>query len=142
MDFSNANMAGFIKKEAIKDDMAFKIISPEPKIKESDRYKDKNGNPTKQYIWSTWCDGAEYSLPLNWTSIKNITEVYGGESSDWVGKWIIAKNNFDMAKKKNFVYFFPVDKSQNQKFDEMFKAKSGVNPVEGTVKAEEIAWTE
>jgi hypothetical protein len=122
MNFSNAGLGKFLNKQDIKDDMYFKIISPEPSVKESDRFKDKNGNPTKQYIWQVWNAGNISSCPFNWTSIKAITEMYGGDSPDWVGKWVVSKNNFDMAKKKNFLYFFPVEKSMNIELDKQYKA--------------------
>ena len=137
MRFDEALLGEFFKKSEIKDGEVFKIISPEPVVQDSNQYKDKNGNPKKRYIWKAWNKGKEGSLEFNWTSIKNITEVYSGESADWVGKWVIAKNNFDMAKKKNFLYFFPVDKTTNTKLDESFV------PAEGEkLTPENITWEE
>jgi hypothetical protein len=140
MRFDGATLGEFLKKAEIKDDQHFRIVSPEPVIQESNQYKDKNGAPTKRYIWKVWYGGQKWSVELNWTSIKAITEVYGADSADWVNKWIVSKNNFDMGKKKNFLYFFPVEDSVNKKLTEQFPPEA---KQEGEVTSpEQVNWNE
>lgn len=137
MRFDQAQTGTFFKKADFKDGMFFKILSPEPIVQESSQYKDKRGNPKKRYIWKLWYEGQEYAQEFNWTSIKNITEMYGGDSADWLGKWVMVKTFFDPAKKQTQIYFYPVEASQNTQLDEQFKGavKEGMTP-------DQIQWEE
>ena len=108
MNFDNVGMS-FIKKDQLKDGATVKIVSPEPQVIESTRFKnEKTGQPSKQYVWKVVFNGQEASLPLNMTSIKYIKAEYGPESAGWVGKSLACKVVFDMKTSKNNYYWMPV----------------------------------
>lgn len=123
------NLGGdYIKRDTIKDGQYFKILVPEPTSKIS-KYKTKSGGDKTDYFWKVYTDGIEGNIQFNFTSIKMISERFGAETSDWLGKWVSSKLNYDMATRKNQLFFFPVDPKTSRELDIKFKQKhSSDNP--------------
>ena len=107
MNFDNVGKK-FLKKDMLKDGLLVKIVSPEPQIIESTRFKNKNtGKPAVQYVWTVLFSKEEWMLPINFTSIKEIKTAYGSESKDWVGKILVCKLEFDRKTAKHNTYWLP-----------------------------------
>lgn len=111
MNFDNVGVS-WIKKDMLKNGMMVKILSEEPSIVESTRYKnEKTGKPSVQYVWAVEFENNEYRLPINFTSIKEIKNVYGAESKDWLGKMLVCDMVFDRKTGKNNTYWLPVQEA-------------------------------
>ncbi len=54
-------------------------------------FKDKDGNPTKQYIFKIMLTSKEeYNINMNRTSRNTLSRGFGTETEDWIGKVVKA----------------------------------------------------
>lgn len=73
----------------IKDGARMKLMDA-GQITESG-FKDKDGNPTKQYVFKVMLTSKEeYNINMNRTSRNTLSRGLGSETEDWVGKVIKA----------------------------------------------------
>lgn len=76
--------SNYLKAEAIKKGDVITIMDP-GKEQES-KFTYDNGDPKKEYIFTVEHDGIDKKFRMNRTSIKSMVEVFGKETTNWIGK--------------------------------------------------------
>ena len=111
---------------------------------ESKKYTNKDGSPKTRYMFNVRKQGQVYTTEFNWTSVKALCSMYGAETDSWGGRWVQVNTFFDPAKRLTMIYFNPVEKSQEDKLNEMTKKTQPVEAVADgkPLTPDNIEWSE
>jgi hypothetical protein len=136
MLIEGASRNKFLDKKAVVNG-EFVQIADAGWTEESTKFQNKDGSPKVRRMFNIKRAGETLTTELNWTSIKGICAMYGGETTDWVGKWLKIETSFDRAKNQTQMFFVPVDASKN-------KELNGQTPEEnqGKLTPDKIDWNE
>jgi hypothetical protein len=136
----NLGSGNRIPKDQINSGDFVKIMD-EGRKEESQFVNEKTGKNKIENIFSLWWEGNDYEQSINWTSIKKIVEIYGNDSSKWVGRWLRITKEYARNLGTEVIYFDPLSKEECQRLDEQkYKPKQQVN--QKTIEPEDIAWEE
>lgn len=80
----------WIKSSDIKTGDILTILN-EGEWQESSKFTYDDGNPVKQFVVRVEFGGEEKDLTMNKVSRTNLSEAWGDETSEWVGKKVVAE---------------------------------------------------
>ena len=111
MPIIKINDTNFLKKETELKHKDILTIENEGQWEESDNFKKADGTPSNQFSISLRLNNGDVrSTILNWTNMKLLSQAFGNDSANWVGKEVRAwKTKSEKAKSGYSYLFVPTD---------------------------------
>jgi len=111
MPIIKINDTKYLKKDTEMKHKDIVVIENEGQWEESDNYKKADGTPSNQFsILLRLSNGDIRSTILNWTNIKLLSQAFGNDSANWVGKEVRGwKTKSEKAKLGYSYIFVPTD---------------------------------